>query len=109
MSKRKPIVVKLDDTECLYKLVSDPVLTFAYRHGAAVVFGIDERDDKAILEFLIRYKQGEIDVEKKQRNIKLVDTDVIEAGGRFYGIERIQRCSKEKLVYVTANRMATAA
>lgn len=102
---RKMPLVLLDKTECLYKLIMASKVAFAYKHGTATVFRVDAND----VGFIIRYKLGERNFETGRTNIKALVGDLVEANNKIYQINSIQRCTKEKLVFVEATLFAAAA
>lgn len=96
---RKPPLVLLDKSECEFKLIMASMISFAFKHGAATVFKVNVTDP----EFLIRYKLGERDFETGLTKIKMLEGDLVEANGKLYKVDKIQRCSNPKLVFAQAS------
>ena len=98
MRRMKAPFVLLDKTECLYKLIMASRISFAVKHGAVTIFKVDARDP----EFIVRYKFGQRDFETGRTNIKVLRGDLVEANGKVYQINHIQRCTAERLIFCTA-------
>jgi hypothetical protein len=95
---RGAMIAKLDDVECLYKIVMASKVTFAFKHGTLVIYRVDPND----LEFIIRYRLGENNFETGITNIKMLEGDLIECNNKVYQVNKIVGCTKEKLVFAEA-------
>lgn len=93
--KNRPMIL-LDETECIYKLCMASKISFGVVRGTATIFKVNTNDPA----FIMRYKLGERNFETGLMDVAVLPGDLVEANGKLYQIETVQRCSEKDVVFV---------